>query len=89
MEIDLVGFNLYRSTTADGSGRTRIFNTPAKYPGTLMGGSYQFNDTNVQPNITYYYWLEVLARGGPSEFIDPASTRLNVYFNLYLPITRK
>jgi hypothetical protein len=86
-EVDIAGFNLYRSTTADGAGRSLIYNTPANNPGTTLPGSYQFTDTVIQPNLKYYYWLEVLGDGS-SEFLSPASASL-ASIRIFLPALRR
>jgi hypothetical protein len=87
-EVDIAAFNLYRSTTADGVGRTLIYNTPAQYPGELIGSSYQFSDTDVQPQLIYFYWLEVVGRDGSSEFMSPASASL-ANIRIFLPAVRR
>ena len=59
-EVDNLGFNLYRATS-EGGERTRInaemipTNVP---PGSPSGASYEYPDTNLKANKTYYYWLE-------------------------------
>ncbi len=75
MELDNVGFNLYRSTTAAGP-YTQINDTliPPQFPGEVMGGYYEWLDTNVQPGVTYYYKLEDIDLKGVSTFHGPVST---------------
>jgi len=87
-EVDIAGFNLYRSTTADGAGRTLIYDTAAQYPGELIGGSYQFSDPNVQPQFTYFYWLEVVGRDSSTEFMNPTSASLSNN-KVFLPAVRR
>lgn len=59
MELDNLGFNLYRAVQPGGK-RVRLNTTliPIQMPGQLMGGDYQWTDTTAQPNKTYAYWLE-------------------------------
>jgi hypothetical protein len=58
-EIDLVGFNLFRSETPDGL----LLNInpeliPGINPGQLQGNPYQYLDIMVDKGQSYYYWLE-------------------------------
>ncbi len=76
-ELDNVGFNLYRSTAADGP-YTLLNDTliPPQFPGEVMGGNYEWLDTDVQPNVIYYYRLEDIDVKGVSTFHGPVSTLL-------------
>jgi len=75
MELDHVGFNLYRSMMADGP-YTQLNDTliPPQFPGEVMGGTYEWLDTDVQPGVTYYYKLEDIDVKGVSTFHGPVST---------------
>ena len=80
-EFDTVGFNVLRSDTATGQ-FTRI--NDSIIPGSadpVVGGTYQFVDSNVEPGRIYYYRLEdhrsecrgttlVGSRPGPCERIS-------------------
>jgi hypothetical protein len=60
IEIDLLGFNLYRSNTLQGEKvRLNLELIPSQALGGLSGASYAFVDASVQPGESYYYWLEV------------------------------
>ncbi len=74
-ELDNVGFNLYRSEKAEGP-YTRLNATliPPQYPGSVLGGLYEWLDTGVQPGVTYFYKLEDLDVKGVSTFHGPIST---------------
>ncbi len=74
-ELDNVGFNLYRSATAAGP-YTQLNDTliPPQFPGKVMGGDYEWLDTDVQPGIVYFYKLEDLDVKGVSTFHGPVST---------------
>lgn len=70
-ELDTVGFNILR---ADGQDKDPVkvnehLIEPAADP--LMGGSYQYSDTTVQPGITYYYYLEDIDAQGNSSRNGP------------------
>ncbi|MBN2391192.1 MAG: hypothetical protein JXR84_10730, partial [Anaerolineae bacterium] len=75
MELDNVGFNLYRSTAAAGP-YTKLNATliPPQFPGEVMGGYYEWLDTDVEPGVVYYYKLEDLDVKGVSTLHGPIST---------------
>ena len=73
-ELDSLGFNLYRATSATGP-RTRL-NASLIYsqaPGSPLGQAYQFVDSAVRPGVTYYYWLEAVDTAGGSAINGPVS----------------
>jgi hypothetical protein len=74
-ELDNVGFNLYRSETEEGPyvqlNETLI---PPQFPGEVMGGYYEWPDTDVQPGVTYFYKLEDIDVKGVSTLHGPVST---------------
>ena len=76
-ELDNVGFNLYRSASADGP-YTQLNQAliPPQFPGEVMGGLYEWLDTDVEPGVTYYYKLEDIDVKGVSTFNGPAKTAL-------------
>ena len=77
MELDNVGFNLYRSTAA--AGPYTLLNAtliPPQFPGEAMGGYYEWLDTNVKPDATYFYKLEDIDVEGVSTFHGPVSASL-------------
>jgi hypothetical protein len=76
-ELDNVGFNLYRST-AFGGPYTLLNDTliPPQFPGEVLGGLYEWLDSDVQPDIVYYYQLEDIDVKGVSTFHGPVSTSL-------------
>jgi hypothetical protein len=75
MELDNVGFNLYRSESAEGP-YTLLNGTliPPQFPGEVMGGVYEYLDTDVLPGVPYYYKLEDIDVKGVSTFHGPVST---------------
>jgi hypothetical protein len=75
MEIDTVGFNVWRSTAEDG-GYVQVNSglIPAESLGGVMGGSYTFTDAGVTPGMVYYYKLEELEVGGARNWYGPTST---------------
>jgi hypothetical protein len=85
MEIDNVGFNLYRSESIYGP-RTRINDTliPSQASG-LSGATYTFVDDDVVIGRRYFYWLEDIG-------IDRATMNgpavIDVFHQVYLPMVR-
>ena len=85
-EIDNAGFNLYRSTTADGA-RTRLNSKLLAAKGdALSGGSYSFSDASGYG--TYYYWLEDVSYAGFRTMHGPALAVVTAPFRspLYRPV---
>ena len=56
VEWENLGFNVYRSSAANGV-RTQINNGIIPAVGASSGSAYEWLDTSVQAG-TYYYWLE-------------------------------
>ena len=57
-ELDNAGFNLYRSTVAEGDAvKLNAALIPAQ-GGPTQGASYSYDDADVTPGTTYYYTLE-------------------------------
>jgi hypothetical protein len=76
IEIDNVGFNLYRAQAPEGDWM-RLNETliPSQAPGSVFGATYTWFDENVQAGLTYYYKLEDVEVGGRSTFHGPVSVR--------------
>ncbi|MFL7790903.1 MAG: hypothetical protein AB8I69_02090 [Anaerolineae bacterium] len=75
MEIDTVGFNVWRSETRDG-GYVRVNDTliPSASPGSVWGSAYSYVDSDIIPGTTTYYKLEELEVGGGRNWYGPIST---------------
>ncbi len=85
-EIDIIGYNLYRATTPDGA-RSLVYQTQANQSGSMIGDEYGYSDLDVQPGVTYTYWLEVLQIDGLVETVEPVSANLALAGNkIYLPL---
>ncbi len=83
-ELDVVGFNVYRSIYPNGPYYKR--NTtliPPQYPGSVMGATYSWTDPIFLKPGTYYYKLQQLDVQGQSSFHGPVV--LNNYLKLILP----
>lgn len=75
IEIETVGFNLWRSTVPDGT-YVRVNDTliPSVSPGSISGASYAYLDESVSAGETYYYRLEELEVGGRHNWYGPTAT---------------
>lgn len=71
-ELELVGFNVWRSTdVASGYVKRTVNTVNANSPGRPTGNTYEYADTALTPGASYYYKLEILHTGGSSEWTDP------------------
>jgi hypothetical protein len=88
LEINILGFNLYRAAALDGS-QTRLNDDviPSQASGSLGGASYAFLDDTALPGIKYYYWLEVVPVNGSPERHGPVSAVVlpELPFQVFLP----
>jgi hypothetical protein len=85
IELDLLGFNLYRSTSLAGDREQLNLNViQAAVPGDYQGADYDYMDTQVQPGTSYYYWLEAVPVAGPRQLLGPVEATL-MHEN-YLPL---
>ena len=71
-EIDNAGFNLYRNTTPDPVGDLLAY-VPPQAPGSTQGFAYTYDDADVQPGQTYWYWLEDVDLAGATTLHGPVS----------------
>lgn len=83
-EMNLFGFNVYRSETLLGT-REKLNDTliPAIYQ---IGGEYYFIDDTVLSGHTYYYWIEALMGDGTEE-LGPKD--IFVGSRIFLPLINK
>jgi hypothetical protein len=87
VEIDTVGFYVYRAPVADYGQAGAIGYTPA----TGSGSSYAFIDRDVPPSQVYWYWLVEYTGDGLGEVYGPVSsgTGLNALpYRMYLPLVQ-
>ena len=76
IEIDSVGFNLYRAQAPAGDWvRLNATLVPSQSPGSVVGATYIWFDEDVKAGLTYYYKLEDVEVGGNSTFHGPISVR--------------
>jgi hypothetical protein len=87
-ETELLGFNLYRASSLDGEHRgVNSTLIDSRHPGTALGDEYSFDDVDVQPGKTYYYWLELKQYIGFTFFNEIATAKTNHI--IFLPVTFK
>jgi hypothetical protein len=85
-ELDNLGFNLYRNTTAAmPSSPLNSELIPSQAPGSGQGSVYEYQDNDVEADTTYYYWLEDVDTNGTttrdravSVTYEPAPTAVTV-----------
>ncbi len=74
MELDNLGFNLYRSENAAGPWtRVNAELIPAQHPGAVFGAVYEVLDAEVTAGVITYYRLEDVDIFGVSTFHGPIS----------------
>ncbi len=75
-EIDIVGFNVWRSKKEDGNYKQVNKETKsAKSPGQTVSNKYTWRDKNAAPEHKYYYKLEILKSDGSSSWSDPVKSK--------------
>jgi len=89
VELDNLGFNLYRSNTVAGPW-TRLNTTliPTKNPGGISGAYYEWRDGNVPSGASVYYRLEDVNIYGASTFHGPTSVtnQSQILYRIYIPV---
>lgn len=92
-EIDTYGFHLFRSVNGSRDTAAQVTEQIILSQGWGQGGAtYQWIDANVQPGVTYTYWLQETELDGDLLEYGPVSTSLNqlsLIRRLYLPITSR
>ncbi|MFZ2362564.1 MAG: ExeM/NucH family extracellular endonuclease [Anaerolineae bacterium] len=71
-ELGNAGFNLYRSTDP-ASPQALLAYVPSQAPGGTAGAAYSYDDLDVQPGQTYWYWLEDVSLSGATTLHGPVS----------------
>jgi hypothetical protein len=78
IEIDLLGFNVWRSAMVDEEyAQINPSMILINHPGTSFGASYSWLDSQVQPNKVYYYKLEVVDIHNHTEQFGPISVNFD------------
>ncbi len=89
MEVDNIGFNLYRADTPEAE-PLRLNETliPSQAPGSPAGAVYTWLDKDVQPGQVYYYWLEDVDLQGVVTRHGPVWAQAGLY-RLYIPVVSR
>jgi hypothetical protein len=84
-EIDNEGFNVWRSESEDGS-YTQLNASLIPARGNAdTGASYEFTDSDVVQDTTYYYKLEDVDTHGVSTFHGPISATPTRIWRIFMP----
>ncbi len=87
METNLVGFNLYRSTSPEGERQQlNAAIIPGQAPGDMSGASYEFS-VPVEPGQTYFYWLETVMVAEENAWFGPVEATLLWY--AHFPLVKR
>lgn len=83
-ELDNLGFNVYRAERAtpifsdlSADERVRINSGVIPSQGGVTAHTYSLSDTQVRPEVTYYYWLEDLDNQGGAGYHGPLRVALS------------
>ncbi|MBU0492844.1 MAG: hypothetical protein KKB13_13430, partial [Chloroflexi bacterium] len=80
LEVDVLGFYVYRADAAGEPGAEPARLTPALLPAHPQGGTggsaYTYVDETAAPGIAYTYWLEVVDLSGGATRYGPVSATL-------------
>ncbi len=89
-EVDTLGFNLYRSESANGEyAQLNEAMIPGQAPGSPGGAVYGWEDADVQAGITYYYRLEAVDVWGQGQLFGPVQATAGVWQRVYLPVVTR
>lgn len=75
-ELDIVGFNLYRSGRLDGT-KKKLNTNPISAANPLLneGATYSYLDKVNKLDKAYFYWLEIVDREGNTTLSDPIKVK--------------
>lgn len=88
IELDNVGFNLYRGQAPDGTyDQLNKQLISAQNPGGVSGAAYTWVDASVEPGVTYYYKLEDVDIYGLNTWHGPveAGVPAGILYRVFLP----
>lgn len=89
MEVDHVGFNLYRGETADFVDAEPIHFEPAAVTGgSRTGAIYRYTDTEVTDG-QWWYWLESVDTTGQKEVEGVLMVEVPRFYEMFLPFVRR
>ncbi len=83
-EVNLMSFRVLRSASVSGD-KEALAQLAVQNPGSLVGGSYAYQDENVLFGQTYFYWLEMIHLDGSRDLLGPLQQ--TVGYLVYLPLS--
>lgn len=76
-ELNALGFNVLRAAKRNGQFvQQNVELIPALTPGDVNGNAYEFTDTNVKPDKTYFYRIELVAIDNTTEQSEPIKVQV-------------
>ena len=75
-ELNLLGYNIYRSETENQDQALRVTATMITASNQAMGDSYTYTDDEVEMNTTYNYWLQSNDFDGTSQMFGPVTIKI-------------
>jgi uncharacterized repeat protein (TIGR01451 family) len=81
-ELDVFGYNIWRSTTpGPDNEQTLLSMIPSQNIGSVNGGIYNYEDTDIQWGQTYYYEIEMLETNTSSRYeLNPIAAGMKFFF---------
>ncbi len=76
-ETNNLGFNVFRSNSNILSGASKINIDIISGTNTATVQTYNFVDNEIEPDATYYYWLEIVDINGTSNFSNSVTVNTN------------
>ncbi len=73
-ESDMQGYHVYRSETSDLDSAVRLTSNIIVAHNSSSESNYEFEDSDIEYDITYYYWIESYENSGYTTFHGPAYT---------------
>jgi hypothetical protein len=91
VEVDLLGFHLYRAAEGQGMQRLNASLIPTQAPGAPVGALYTWQDNSADLGIAYAYTLEAVDVRGAGALFGPVWTSWPgpPKVRLYLPLVTK
>lgn len=72
-ETELSGYNILRSETSNLATASRVNLDIIPSTNTSNVHQYSYHDQEIEPNLTYYYWLEAVNMNGSFEHYGPVT----------------
>ena len=83
LELNTLGFNIYRSTFPDKDfAQINMTLIPSQASGGMEEVEYAFSDTTIEPGKIYFYRIEEISLDGTYLY---GPIQVETLFNLYLP----